>query len=126
MTCSFVDNIEANFYSAGSSNHLELMSPYFETIYSLHDDCAARAASPDWSVPGMAPVPSLGINTYGFECGHHAHNGNSNDNGCPNTLGNYSGIALVNGIGPFAFQRLFHDDSDRFTAALAATPMKQY
>ena len=49
-----------------------------------------------------------------------------NNNGCPSSLGNFSGIALVNGIGPFAFQRLFHDDSDRFTAALAATPMKQY
>ena len=96
----FADNIEANFYGCGSSNHLELMEPYFDTIYSLHADCAARAASPDWSVPGHAPVPSLGPNTYGFECGHHAHNGNSNDNGCPRSLGNFSGIALVNGIGP--------------------------
>jgi hypothetical protein len=119
-------NIEANYYGCGSSNHLELMEPYFATIYSLHADCAARATSPDWSVPGRAPVPSLGPNKYGFECGHHAKNGNSNDNGCPASLGNYSGIALVNGIGPFPYQRLFHDDSDRFTAALAATPMKQY
>eukprot|EP01047_Picozoa_sp_COSAG01_P018501 COSAG01_NODE_1004_length_12197_cov_8.942718_4_plen_232_part_00 len=147
-----IDNIEANFYGCGSSNHLELFEPYFATIYSLHSECAARAASPDWSVPGRAPVPSLGINAYGFECGNHAKNGNSHmygappqltptgrcalpplppvsivvRNGCPSSLGNFSGIALVNGIGPFAFQRLFHDDSDRFTAALAATPMKQY
>lgn len=113
-------------YGAGSSNHLELFAPYFATVYATHESSAARAATPDWSIVGHAPVPSLGGNTYGFECGHHAKNGNSDNNGCPSSLGNFSGIALVNGIGPFAFQRLFHDDSDRFTAALAATPMKQY
>ena len=63
---------------------------------------------------------------YFWQCGHHAHNGIESDNGCPRGYGNFSGLALVNGIGPYAFQRLFHDDSDRFTAALAATPMKQY
>eukprot|EP01052_Picozoa_sp_SAG31_P004328 SAG31_NODE_178_length_21247_cov_11.492009_14_plen_280_part_00 len=125
---------QANYYGCGSSNHLELMQPYFETIYSLHSESKARARSPDWSKPGHTPKPSLGANVYAFECGTCADQdviptgarcGNGGATGCPK-IGNFSGIAVVNGIGPFAFQRLYHDDSNRFGAALASTPMKQY
>lgn len=83
---------------------------------------------------GHTPKPSLGANAYAFECGTCADQdviptrascGNGGATGCPK-IGNFSGIAVVNGIGPFAFQRLYHDDSNRFGAALASTPMKQY
>eukprot|EP01050_Picozoa_sp_SAG11_P027431 SAG11_NODE_6945_length_1221_cov_1.864528_1_plen_360_part_10 len=112
------------------------MEPYFATIYSLHGESAARAQSPDWSVPGAGlSQTSVGANSYAFECGTCADQdiipksakcGNGGPTGCPKGLGNFSGIAVVNGIGPYAFQRLYHDDSNRFTAALAATPMKQF
>ncbi len=111
------------------------MEPYFATVYSLHEESAARARSPDWSRPGTTPKTSVGPSAFAFECGTcadqdvipaHAKCGAGGVTGCPKGLGNFSGIALVNGIGPYAFQRLYHDDSNRFGAALAATPMKQY
>ena len=110
------------------------MDNYFATIYSLHGESAARARSPDWSVPGQTPKTSVGPNAFAFECGtcadqevipKSAQCGRGGATGCPK-IGNFSGIAVVNGVGPYAFQRLYHDDSNRFTAALAATPMKQY
>lgn len=120
-------NIEANFWSVGSSNRLELMEPYFATIYSLFDESRARAARPDWSVPGQIAKPTLGVNTQGEECGNFANSGHQeSSDGCPKGFGNFSGLAVTNGMGPFAFQRLFHDDSCRFNAALAATPIIDY
>jgi len=117
-------NFEANYWSAATSNHPELMRPYFDTVNSMMDNGRKRAALKDWSEGGY---PNLfGGEVMGMSCGPTPLGNWDTDYGCPAEFGGFDGVEFSSSMGPFDGMQIFMDDGTRFVAGLTATPYIQY
>jgi hypothetical protein len=125
--------VEANYFGAASSNHLNSMLPYFPTMSTLLDAGRQRAAM-DWSSPwykdGYTDVskftsnghPSFGTWNQDIEqvtCGPAPGI-------CPNGTGGYRGAQMPCAMGPWSNMVQWKDNSVRFEGALMAVPFVDY
>jgi len=115
-------NFEANFWSACSANHPELIQSYSATIMSLVPLSRQRAALADWSEGGWSDM--YGGEVAGMSCGPTIDW--DHDYGCPVGFGGFKGIEMPSATGPFEGMIMFFDDGTRFVAGLASTPLIQY
>lgn len=130
-------NFEANFWSASSANHPEVIQSYTATILSLLPISRKRAKLSDWShggwcdmyggeVSGLLTLMSDNLVdcVAGMSCGPTKDW--DHDYGCPRGFGGFDGVEMPSATGPFEGMIMFFDDGTRFVAGLAATPMIQY
>ena len=104
---------QANFWSASSANHPEVILPYSATIMSLVPFSRARAALRDWSQGGWADM--YGGEVAGMSCGPTPDW--DHDFGCPVGFGGFQGIEMPSATGPFEGMMMFFDDGTRFAPA---------
>lgn len=126
-------NVEANYFGAASSNHLDAMLPYFPTMSSLLDSGRRRAAMPwgsPWYKDGYNAVDgfvSNGHPSYGTWNQDIEHVTCGPGNGlCPNGTGGYTGAQMPCAMGPWSNMVQWKDNSVRFEGALMAVPFVDY
>ena len=76
--------VEANYWGAASSNHLEAMETYFPTMSAIMPVCRKRAALKTWSRGGHAAFGTWGQQSEMMGCGVTSF---SVMGGCPEEVG---------------------------------------
>ena len=123
-------NFQANFWSAQTSNHAELILPYVDTVLRLVPLAKRRAALPDWSLGGRPHMHGGAVQCMG--CGSQGQpspsvEGDWDDcGGCPPGFGGFRGLEFPSAMGPFAHQTFPLDNGDRFVGGLIATNLVQH
>ena len=102
---------QANFWSAQTANHAELILPYVDTVLRLVPLAKKRAALEDWSLGGRPHIHGGGVQCMG--CGGQGQASPSiegdwdNCGGCPPGFGGFKGLEFPSAMGPFEHQTLY-------------------
>ena len=118
-------NAQANYYGVVSSNHAELLLPYFALFSSdwVLEASRQRAAA-DWLVKGSVGGP--GTVSMSMGCGPMTQ-AYDNPTLCPpDTPGRYAGIELVTHLGPYPGMCFYTDLSLRMNGLISALPYIVY
>ena len=118
-------NAQANFYGAVSSNHAELLEPYFAYMGSewVFEASRQRAAA-NWLVKGSVGAP--GTVSMSMGCGPMEVPYDDPALCPPETPGHYAGIELVTHLGPYPGLCFYTDLSLRMNGLIAALPFIVY
>ena len=117
--------MQANYYGAASSNHADLLLPYFDTVGSEgHLAMSRLRASANWAAKGSAGNP--GQVSQSMTCGY-MERPYEDPSICPAaTPGGYRGLEMTTHIGPFNGLWYYSDLSLRDVAPMSAMPFVEY
>ena len=127
-------NVEANYFGAASSNHLDAMLPYFPTMTSMLESGKRRAKmswSEPWSKHGYTNVSEYvsnghpGLARWSTDM-EHVNFGAGSVPHVPANMGNYKGAQMACAMGPWNNMAQWKDNAVRFDGALMAVPFVNY